>query len=243
MNTKIFCLPYAGGSATIYRGWHNYLDPSIKLIPIELSGRGERIAEPLYDTLDMALDDVLSIIREDIDTAPYALFGHSMGAMLSYELAQRIVQEGLPKPQHLFFSGRGVPDVTPIKKKKYHLMDDKEFEKELMLLGGTPVEIFENRELRHLFFPLLRSDFNLSGTDLSKRKVTPFDCDLSILVGKEEKLSAKRITGWKRHTKGICNVHFLTGGHFFLKHEQKTIADIINQRLAKTAKERHPITY
>ena len=233
MKTKILCIPYAGGSAAIYKGWQKYLGETMELVPVELSGRGERINDPLYNSIDEALDDIFPKILPVIHSANYAIFGHSMGAMLTYELAQKIISEDLPKPTHLFFSGRGVPDVKPKKKKEYHMMNDSEFENELLGLGGTPIEIFENSELRKLFLPVLRSDFCLSGTDFSERKVIPFECDISIMVGKDEPLSADRIQGWKRHTHGLCSVHFFNGGHFFVRDEGAAICRLINTTLTE----------
>lgn len=87
---KLFCLPYAGGSSVIFNSWKQYIDPSIELVPIELAGRGKRINEPLYNGVNDAVEDVFGLIKNKITDTPYALFGHSMGGMISYELAQKI---------------------------------------------------------------------------------------------------------------------------------------------------------
>ena len=232
----LFCLPYAGGSASIYYEWSKYLDSSIDIRPIELSGRGERINEPFYADVSEAVNDIFDRISQSTITGPYALFGHSMGAMLTYELARKIMLEGLNPPEHLFFSGRGVPDIKPTKVKNYHLMSDREFKEELLELGGTPPEIFENEELRQLFIPLLRSDFSLAEANFSHREVIPFECNISIMVGKKETLSPKRIQAWKNHTHGLCVIYLFNGGHFFIKNHGKEIASIINEKLASRAK-------
>ncbi len=233
---KLFCLPYAGGSASIYYDWSKYLDSSIDITPIELSGRGERINEPFYANVEEAVEDIFDKIKPSIDVGSYALFGHSMGAMLVYEVARKIARANLNTPEHLFFSGRGVPNIKPKKIKNYHLMSDKEFKAELLNLGGTPPEIFENEELRQLFLPLLRSDFSLAEANFSDRKVIPFKCNISILVGKEESLSPKRIQTWKSHTHGLCVIYLFNGGHFFIKNQGKEIANIINEKLTPRIK-------
>ena len=121
---KLFCLPYAGGSASIYNLWYKYLKPDIELIPVELSGRGRRINESGYETLDDAVDDAFNLIRHHILGTEYAMFGHSMGSLISYKLAHKIRKHRLPKANHIFFSGRGAPHVPKSDPRLFHLMDD-----------------------------------------------------------------------------------------------------------------------
>jgi len=239
LKTKLFCIPYAGGSAIIFRQWYKYLDRHIELIPLELQGRGERIAEPLCGDVDGLVADIFERVLPHIqEIGSYSIFGHSMGAMLTYELARKLRQEGLPSPAHLIFSGRGAPDLKPKREKRYDAMDDEEFERELMLLGGTPPEIFENPEMRTLFLPILRNDFNLAGTDFSDRPIEAFHCDISVLIGQEEKLTDEHILAWKKHTTGICSIHFFNGGHFFIKSQEVKVVKMINKILTPIIEKR-----
>src|SRR5215831_8066939 len=117
----LFCFPYAGGSAAVFNKWNQYLDPNIELVPVELAGRGRRIHEALYKDVAAITEDVFNIVNEKIAGAPYALFGHSLGSMIAYELGQKIRDLCLLPPIHIFFSGRSAPHLKREDKKIYHL--------------------------------------------------------------------------------------------------------------------------
>lgn len=226
--TKLFCFPYAGGSTVIFNNWKQYIDPSIELEPIELAGRGKRINEPLYNGVNDVVDDVFNLMNHKINNTPYALFGHSMGGMISYELAQKIKRNNLPSPIHIFFSGRSAPHVKREEDEKYHLMSEEKFKNEIIDLGGTPPEFFNHPELMEVFLPLLKSDFKLAETDLYKGEIEPLNCNITVFLGKEENLTAEQCDGWKKHTKGLCSIHYFEGNHFFINNETKQIVKFIN---------------
>jgi len=229
---KLFCFPYAGGSAVIFNKWKPYIDSRIELVPVELTGRGIRMSEPLYKDVPEAIDDVFKIIKKDIRHTPYALFGHSMGGMIAYELAQKIRDNRLPEPLHIFFSGRNAPHIKKVEEKKFHLMNDEEFKREIIKLGGTPAELFEHAELMTFFLPLLKSDFKMAETDLHLTSgVKPLSTDISILLGKDDDLITEECDGWRQHTSKHCNIHYFNGGHFFLHNEIEQLLKLINRTL------------
>jgi medium-chain acyl-[acyl-carrier-protein] hydrolase len=230
---KLFCLPYAGGSAAIFNKWNAYLHDSIELRPIELAGRGRRIHHPLYENLAEAVDDVFNLIKKELDGSQYALFGHSMGSIITYQLAQKIKENELYRPSHIFFSGRGAPHIREKEDKQYHLMSDAEFKKELLELGGTPAELFQHPELLQLLLPLLKRDFKISETQLHNGKIVPLDSDITVFVGKDEYLSYEQCNGWKQHTSRHCRILYFEGGHFFLNHETKALVTLINGTLTE----------
>jgi surfactin synthase thioesterase subunit len=227
---RLFCFPYAGGSATIYKKWSPYLASNIELVPVELAGRVTRIIDPLYANLDEAIADIYKFVKSKMDV-PYAIFGHSMGAQLAYELGRNIMENGDRTPEHIFFSGRGVPNMKPVKEKKYHLLNDEQFKEKLLELGGTPKEFFQNPELLEIFLPLLRNDFKLASIYFPDRQAVEFPCDISVYVGKEEEIEASRILNWKRHTRGICTIALFNGGHFFINDHYQKISKMINNKL------------
>lgn len=229
---KLYCLPYAGGSALIFSSWKKYLSLEIELIPIELSGRGRRIHESLYNNLTDVIEDVFQIFKNDVNHMPYAIFGHSMGAMLSYELVQKIIDSNLPQPKHVFFSGRSAPHLED--NKQYHLMDDTLFKEEIIKMGGTPMEIFKHPELSQLFLPLLKNDFRISETRIRNNKILPIEPSITVFFGKDEDLRPEQCDGWKRYTKKICSIHYFDGGHFFLNEKTKEIVGLINNTLSKS---------
>jgi medium-chain acyl-[acyl-carrier-protein] hydrolase len=228
---KLFCFPYAGGSALIYKKWKAFFDHRIELCPIELAGRGTRIIESLYGSCEEAVEDLYGIIKPEIASSPYALFGHSMGAMLAYELARKIRKTGRNPPAHLFFSGRAAPHIPMEEEKKYHLLSQETFEKKVLELGGTPPEFFQHPQLTEMFLPLLRHDFRLAATDFDFEIIAPFDCDITVFLGKEEDMAPEQADGWKRHTHGVCSIHYFDGGHFFINQSGPAISRLIGKTL------------
>ncbi|MDW3194567.1 MAG: thioesterase domain-containing protein [Cytophagales bacterium] len=230
---KLFCFPYAGGSAVIFKKWKQHLDPSIELRPIELAGRGKRIQEPLYNDIYEATDDIFHHIYEELIESPYAFFGHSMGAIIAHLLAHKINHTSLAEPMHLFFAGRGAPHVERQDEKKYHLMDNEDFKKEVINLGGTPPEFFNHPELLELFLPLLKNDFKIAETYEHQGEIQALSQNMTVFLGKEDDLTPEQCGEWEKHTTGTCSTHYFDGGHFFLHDETIAITDIINRTLIR----------
>jgi medium-chain acyl-[acyl-carrier-protein] hydrolase len=225
--TILFCFPYAGGSAVIFNSWRKYLAPSIEIRPVELRGRGRRISEKMYDDTTEMIDDVFHVIKNTAGQSTYALFGHSLGALIAYELAQRIRKEQLPPAKHLFFSGRGAPHIKRNDEKIYHLMGEDEFEEEVLKLGGTPPEFFKNPELVDLFLPMLKNDFRLAETGIDTEIIDPLDENITVFLGTEDDLTAEQCEEWKKHSNGACHIKYFEGGHFFLHENVPQIVNII----------------
>ncbi len=200
------------GSAVIFNKWKRY-------------------NETLYDNVIDAVDDIFNLIKTELTDQPYALFGHSMGALLSYELVRKIKLLKMPEPKHVFISGRGAPHVKDEKGKKYHLMNDEEFKNEVIELGGTPAEFFEHKELTDYILPMLKNDFQLADVSFCEREIEPFDFDISVFLGKDEALNSEQIDGWKQHTNGLCTIYHFNGDHFFLHDKAEPIVKLINKTL------------
>lgn len=228
---NLFCFPYAGGSSAVFNKWRQYLDKRIEMFAVELAGRGRRIYDPLYDSIEEAVEDVYKIVSGLSDGTPYAIFGHSMGGIITYELAQKIRALKQPPPLHIFFSGRGAPHVPRDNDKMFHKMPEKEFKKEIIDLGGTPKEFFEHPELIDVLLPTLRSDFKIAETYEKSKDIKPLDYDITIFIGKEEEVTAEQMHGWKEHTNKVCTVHYFEGKHFFINEKIEKIVKIINRTL------------
>lgn len=226
---KLFCFPYAGGSSAVFNQWKNYISPNIEIIAIELAGRGKRIHEPHYKDFNAVIDDVFSLIIDEIKgNDDYAFFGHSMGAKIAYELTQEILSKGLPAPSHVFFSGRGAPYVLGDDEKEYHKLPDEEFKKEILNLGGTPKEFFDHPELLEVFLPMLKNDFKLAARDISGKEIKPLPFDITVFLGKDEELTPEQIDSWKKYTIENCTIHYFNGGHFFINEKVEEVIRKIN---------------
>lgn len=224
---KLFCIPYAGGSAVIYSKWKTQFPSWVEVVPLELAGRGVRIVEPIYNDLDAAVEDLYARMLPQINDGEYAIFGHSMGAMLAFEIAHKLEAANKPSPLHVFFSGRSAPHIEVSEEKKYHLLGEEAFKEKVLSLGGTPPEFFQHPELMEVFLPLLRNDFKLAATNLCLNGITPFEKDITVFLGKEEQMNANQAHEWKDHTNGMCVIHYFNGGHFFLNDESDKMIDIM----------------
>jgi len=228
----LFCLPYAGGSEAIYYSWKKYLDSSITLHPIELKGRGKRFDEKLYESLEEAVDDIFENIKDTIVDNDYAIYGHSMGSLLAYELYYKISSENLRKPKHIFFSGYRAPS-TIRKRENIYTLPDYDFMEKVIDLGGTPEELMNNQELFQIFLPIIRSDFKILETYNYKEKENKIECDISILNGRQDSIDVEEILGWKKHVCKGFKIFNFEGNHFFINNNVENITRIINSTLCE----------
>lgn len=229
---RLFCLPYAGGSETIYYKWKNYLQPFIEVVPIELKGRGKRFSEFFYESLEEAVEDIFENIKDKIVDNDYAIYGHSMGSLLAYELYYKICNENAKMPKHMFFSGYKAPSIKREKENTYTL-PDYDFMKKVMGLGGAPDELMNNQELLQIFLPIIRSDFKILETYNYKERKEKIHCDVSILNGKQDSINLKEILAWKDHVCGDFKIHNFEGNHFFINTNVKNITKVISNTLVK----------
>ncbi|SHJ86314.1 Surfactin synthase thioesterase subunit [Clostridium cavendishii DSM 21758] len=231
MKKILLCLPFAGGSSTWYIKWSKYLDDSIFIETIELSGRGKRLWKPFYTTLMEAVDDIFLNIPEKIYENQYFLFGHSMGCTLVYELVYKIIKSGYPPPVHIFFSGRLSPEQC-FNMKRVHDLPIMEFKEEILKLGGTSSEVFDEKELQKLFVPIMRADYKILEEHDYKKYKNLLPCDISILYGeKDEHTPEDKIYSWRSYTEKKCDFYSFPAGHFFIKDCEEDVVKIINKTI------------
>lgn len=231
---RLFCLPYAGGSSQIYRDWMNHLSRKIELCPIELPGRGSRLNEAPITDLSTLVQEIALGIHHYLDR-PFAFFGHSMGALLSFELTRLLRQQGYPSPAHLFVSGYRAPqlksDSTLI-----HNLPEPEFTEEIRQLGGTPEAVLANAELRELVFPALRADFAAIET-YRYRPCTSLVCPITVFGGLQDRgVDVADLEAWRQHTTGKFGLQMFSGNHFFLHQVQPSILQAIDRQLSDVRK-------
>lgn len=226
---RLFCFPYAGGTAAVFRNWPRYLPSEIEVCAIQYPGRGSRLAEPLSEEVV----DVMNAIYSDLQPflkKPFAFFGHSMGALVSYEFARRLQQEKQPGPFQLFVSGCSAPHERLVNEPTYNL-PEPEFIAELRRLQGTPAEVLDNAELMQLMMPIIRADFKASQV-YKYIAGPPLECSLRALGGlKDEMVPREKVAAWGEHTRGSFRVQMLPGDHFFLNSSESLLTRIIAQEL------------
>jgi len=228
---KLFCFHHAGGSARVFTPWKNYLNDFIELCPIELSGRGSRMNELFYQTFEEGLNDVFQVILKEVGDSPYALFGHSMGGMMVYELCHRIQKIDFRNPEHIYFSGMKAPGPSITAKKSEGRISDTWIEEKIFQLGGMPEELMHNKEILKLFMPILRSDFHMLETHQYNELDEKLNTDITILNGVSDDIVTNDSAKWQAVTSKKLNIYTFEGGHFFINDHVKMIVEIINQTL------------
>ena len=229
---RLFCFPYAGGGASIFRLWSKELPEEVEVCPIYLPGRESRFSEPGFtdvQTLAQVLTDKL-LPYTDI---PFAIFGHSMGGLISYVWACHIRKTHDKVPSHIFISAQRAPQLPPAHPPIHHL-PDATFLEELFRLGGTPATIMQNKELMELMLPMLRADFTLYET-YTYTPDAPFACPISTYYGEQDHLVASReLAAWDEHTASFFTVSAIPGNHFFLQSSQSLLLRNMSQKLVET---------
>ena len=221
----LFCLPYAGGGAAIFRGWKGLAPASLQIAVVQLPGREHRLAEPAYSDIDALVPPLLDGIRSHLDR-PFAIFGHSMGALIAFELTRTLRRRGMQQPVRLFLSGHRAPQL-PDRRPPIHALPDPEFWPALRNLGGIPDEVLEHQELMALVEPALRADFKLCETYAWKAE-PPLDIPLSIFGGSEDpNVERYELDAWAEATRGATKVEMLPGDHHYLPQAQKRLVENI----------------
>lgn len=217
---RLFCFPYAGGTAMVYRDWAQELPPDCEVTAIQLPGRASRMQEPPVASLSQLVEALTTAVRACGDL-PFAFFGHSMGGIISFELARRLRREGAPGPLQLFVSGRSAPQLERNYPSLYAL-PRAELLEELKRLNGTPREVLEHPELMELMLPILRADFSICDT-YEHAEEPPLDCPITVFGGLDDSFIPRpRLEAWRVHTSAAFTLRMLPGGHFFL-HSQKSL--------------------
>ncbi|PEC52563.1 thioesterase [Bacillus cereus] len=230
---KLFCFHHAGGSSSAYYNWKDYLNKDIEIIPIELAGRGKRLKVPLYTSMEEAVLDIYNLMKPNLDGSPFAMFGHSMGALLIYEMIQKIHDIKGVSPIHAFFSGR-LP-VHTIDQQKRYTLPDQELKKYIVDLGGIPLELQSYDEILDMFLPIIRADFKLVETYELKKKISPFTFNISILYGYDDKLVDNQdLIEWANYTSKQCHFYGYQGGHFFINDFTEEVIKVINKTLSSS---------
>lgn len=229
MKINLICFPFAGGSAYSYASFQKFTPNNIKLITVEPPGRGKRIDQPLLPDIKAIANDVFQLVKPMLKE-PYAFYGHSMGTIVAYLITKRIVSEGLPQPLHLFVSGRMGPSAKDNEPHIHHLPRD-EFRKELKEIGGIPDEFLKDDNLMNFFDPILRSDFRSNELYEYEMITAPFDVPITVMVGKEEKINEEEAMTWQQETTRPIDVHWFSGGHFFILNHTAEIMRLIGQKL------------
>jgi len=211
---RLFCFPHAGGNAQVFRQWQQYFHGELDVYLVHLPGRGRRIGEPPFTRLS-ALIDVLAEQSECEMQDQFALYGHSMGALLSFELGRELFRRYGRGPRQLFLSGCRAPQVHRSEPRTFNLPDE-EFIASVRRLNGTPDELLEDAETREIFLPALRADFEMVET-YEYQSGQPLPCPLTVYGGLQDSdVAIESLRAWEAQTTATCKVRMFDGDHFFI---------------------------
>lgn len=226
---KLYCIPYAGGSASIYSKWRRTLAAEIDLIPLELAGRGTKCNEPFYENLDEAVNDLYQLVIKEMDkNDKYILFGHSMGSLIAFELYYKLMKGGYREPMHMFVSGGKAPHLE--RRLIFHNKPLEEFKKHILEYDQSSEMIFQDEELLDFFVPVLRSDFKMVETHQYIDKTHKVGCDITALTGAWDlSLTLEEVNEWKKHGDKDFQLRQFEGGHFFINEHTEQIVTMIHE--------------
>ena len=228
---RLFCLPHAGGGASSFRGWQEALPPEVEVCPVQLPGRESRMGEPPFDRMEPLIDALSGVVRGWSDL-PFAVFGHSNGALIGFELARRLRREGVAGPVHLFASGWRGPDV-PSGRPPVAGLPDAELIDDLRQLGGMPAAVVEHPELMQILLPTIRADAALTESYVFTEE-EPLDVAITAYAGEgDDKATPGKMETWGRHTRGGFVLRVFPGDHFFIHGSRDAVLRALSADLRR----------
>lgn len=228
--TRLFCLPFAGGTAAAFCRWSRQLPDEIEVCPVQFPGHGHRLSEEPIDDVFALVDAAVEGLGRKLDELPYAIFGYSMGALIAFELTRALRRKGLRQPDRLFVAARRAPDVDTLYH-AIHELPDADFLEEIRQFEGTPAGFFSEPALVRLALPALRADFRLCET-YAYEKEAPLEVPITAFAGAGDVAAPpESVIPWREQTTLGFEMRICPGGHFFLMESEAELLIHIERRL------------
>ena len=224
---RLFCFPYAGAGALIFRTWSDRLPADVEVCPVQLPGRGTRLMERPFTHLPPLIQALAQALLPLLDK-PFAFFGHSLGALVAFELARQFRRQYGVQPVRLFVSADRAPQI-PRRDRPIHALPEREFLAELRRLDGTPELVLEEAELMQIMLPVVRADFAVYET-YAYSSEPPLDCLISGFGGlQDHRVSRSDLEAWRDQSSISFSLRMFPGDHFFLN--QPLLLQVLSQEL------------
>ncbi|MBL0743053.1 thioesterase II family protein [Chryseolinea lacunae] len=230
MKINLLCFPFAGGSKYSYNTFSKIAPRHLHIVPLDYPGRGARFKESLLTEMSRIVDDAYEFVKKHAGEN-YALYGHSMGTVVAYLVTKRIVRDNLPKPLHLFVTGRGGPSISDDVKPARYLLSKDKFIQAIKELGGSPAEVLDDEDIMSFFEPIFRADFQALDT-YEYEPSEAFDVPITVMTGADEQVSYEQVVAWQRETTRPIVARQFPGNHFFIFDHVKEIVRIIENTVA-----------
>jgi medium-chain acyl-[acyl-carrier-protein] hydrolase len=226
---RLFCFPYAGTGASIFRTWSDGLPADVEVCPVEFLGRGTRMMETPFTQLPPLVQALAQALAPLLDK-PFAFFGHSLGALVGFELARQLRRQYGVQPVRLFISADRAPQI-PHQDRTIHALPEGEFLVELRRLNGIPGKVLEEVELMQIMLPVLRADLAVYETYVYSTE-RPLNCPISAFGGlQDHRVSRGDLEAWRGQTSGSFSLRMFPGDHFFLNTTQPLLLQVLSQEL------------
>lgn len=227
---RLFCFPYGGAGHTVFLEWPRLLPDDVQVCMAKLPGRGPRFTEAAYDNVDAIVADLIEMIPALLDV-PFVLFGHSVGALITFELARELARRGQRLPVCLIASGRAAPQV-PYSGPLLHQIDEDSLKRELRRIGGTPDSFLLNDEVFRAFLPMLRADFAV--TERYEYRLGPkLPCAIHAFGGTDDPLvPPDSLQLWAEQTTESFTIRQFQGDHFFINTCRNDVVAAVDNLLA-----------
>jgi pyochelin biosynthetic protein PchC len=221
--TRLVAFPWCGAGASVYRRLAPHLPDHIELVGVQLPGREDRYDERrlvrMQDVVEEVIGDLIGLLDR-----PMVLFGHSMGALVAYEVAVALRERAGCEPASLIVSGHGAPHCAKPSGRCWHTADETAFIANIRALGGTPRALLENASVLRAFMPTMRADFEVVETYRPAPRA-PLSCPLLACAGdRDDEVSNATMNAWLRYTTGHRELHWFGGDHFYLSSQPAVLA-------------------
>jgi medium-chain acyl-[acyl-carrier-protein] hydrolase len=226
---RLFCFPYAGAGIAIFRAWPDALPADVEVCPVQFPGRGTRLTEPPFTRLAPLIQALAEALFPLFDKQ-FAFFGHSLGALVSFELARQLRRQYGVQPVRLFISADRAPQI-PNRDPPVYDLPEGEFLAELRRLKGTPRELLQDEEVMQIMLPLLRADFAVYET-YEYATEPPLNCPISVFGGlQDQRVTRGDLDAWRDQTSVCFSLRMFPGDHFFLNTTQPALLRVLSQEL------------
>jgi len=226
---RLLCFPYAGGGPAVFRRWPQLFSREVEILAVQMPGRAARMAEAPYRTVADMVSDVVAGLAASSD-APFALFGHSLGGLVAFEVCRALRRRAAPLPEQLFVSATPAPHL-PRRDRSTSALSDAALVDRIRRWNGTPPEVLGNREMMELVLPGIRAD--LAAVDVYEHEAEPpLDLPVTVFGGHADRMVERSsLDAWSAHTTAEFRLEMVPGDHFFLTTHETVLVALLQEML------------